>query len=68
MLDESEPKLKHRWSEALEVGHNFCPWHEVLMHSDNSQTMTTHCCEHVDAEANYAYGMNAFRSNNRFVE
>ncbi|MCE4364796.1 ImmA/IrrE family metallo-endopeptidase [Xanthomonas hortorum] len=56
MLDGSLPVLKHRWNEAHEVGHSLLPWHEGLMHGDNNLTLSQHCHEQVEAEANYAAG------------
>lgn len=29
LLDETLPKLKHRWNEAHEVGHSLIPWHDA---------------------------------------
>ena len=28
LIDESIPKLKHRWNEAHEIGHSIIPWHQ----------------------------------------
>ena len=35
LIDESLPKLKHRWHEAHEIGHSVIPWHENLLLGDN---------------------------------
>ena len=56
LLDGDLPEKKHRWNEAHEVGHSLIPWHETLMHGDNSYTLQPHCHEQVEAEANYAAG------------
>ncbi|EEF24559.1 conserved hypothetical protein [Ricinus communis] len=40
LLDGNEPKLKHRWNEAHEVGHSLLPWHEEMMHGDNDHTLS----------------------------
>lgn len=67
MLDSDEPKLKHRWSEAHEVGHSLLPWHEEMMHGDNQQTLSQNCMDHIEAEANFAAGRLLFLRD-RFVE
>jgi Zn-dependent peptidase ImmA (M78 family) len=56
LLDGDLPVLKHRWNEAHEIGHSLLPWHEDAMHGDNSQTLSVHCHEQIEAEANYAAG------------
>lgn len=56
LLDESVPKLKHRWNEAHEVGHSLLPWHEDMMHGDNEHTLSSACMETIEAEANFAAG------------
>ena len=56
LLDGSLPKKKHRWNEAHEIGHSVIPWHEDIMHGDNSHTVSKHCHEHIEAEANFAAG------------
>jgi hypothetical protein len=67
LLDDSIPKLKHRWSEAHEVGHSLLPWHEEMMHGDNEHTLSKNCMEHIEAEANFAAGRLIFLRD-RFVE
>lgn len=67
MIDRNVPQLKHRWSEAHEVGHSLLPWHEEMMHGDNEQTLSTSCMEHVEAEANFAAGRLLFFQD-RFVD
>lgn len=60
LLDGDLPLLKHRWNEAHEIGHSLLPWHEDAMHGDNSQTLSLHCHEQIEAEANYAAGRMLF--------
>jgi hypothetical protein len=67
LLDRSIPQLKHRWNEAHEVGHSILPWHEDMMHGDTETTLSQHCQEHIEAEANYAAGRLLFLRN-RFTE
>jgi hypothetical protein len=66
LLDSAEPKLKHRWSEAHETGHSLLPWHEEMMHGDNDQTLSKHCTQAIEAEANFAAGRLLFLRD-RFV-
>ena len=56
LLDESIPKLKHRWSEAHEVGHSIIPWHDDLHLGDNEFSLNPQCHARMEAEANYAAG------------
>jgi hypothetical protein len=67
MLDQSVPKLKHRWNEAHEVGHSLLPWHDEMMHGDNDLTLSKACMEHIEAEANFAAGRLLFLQE-RFSE
>ena len=67
LLDASLPKLKHRWSEAHEIGHSLLPWHEAIMLGDNSLTLTPACQEEVEAQANFAAGRLLFLRE-RFAE
>jgi len=67
LLDEDLPKLKHRWNEAHEIGHDIIPWHEGMMLGDTLQTLTPTCHEVMEAEANYAAGRLLFLAS-RFEE
>jgi Zn-dependent peptidase ImmA (M78 family) len=67
MLDNDEPKAKHRWSEAHEAGHSLLPWHEAMMHGDNQHTLSQSCMDNIEAEANFAAGRLLFLRD-RFVE
>lgn len=67
MLDQTVPRLKHRWNEAHEVGHSLLPWHEEMMHGDNDLTLSKACMEHIEAEANFAAGRLLFLQD-RFSE
>ena len=62
LLDEATPKLKHRWSEAHEIGHSVIPWHDGMMLGDDKQTLLPLCHEQMEAEANYAAGQLIFLS------
>jgi hypothetical protein len=60
LIDSTQPKLKHRWSESHEIGHSILPWHEGAMLGDNQQTLLPHCHEQLEAEANFAAGLLLF--------
>lgn len=67
LLDSSIPQLKHRWNEAHEIGHSLLPWHEEMMHGDDENTLSQHCHEHIEVEANFAAARLLFLRN-RFTE
>lgn len=67
LLDSSEPKLKHRWNEAHEVGHSVIPWHQGFCHGDHAGTLSMSCQQALEAEANFAAGRLLFLQD-RFVE
>lgn len=56
LIDESVPQLKHRWSEAHEIGHSIIPWHDNLHLGDNEFSLNPTCHAQLEAEANYAAG------------
>jgi IrrE N-terminal-like domain len=56
LLDEDLPRLKHRWNEAHEIGHDIIPWHQGMMLGDHAQTLTPFCHQQMEGEANYAAG------------
>lgn len=56
LLDGNLPPIKHRWNEAHEVGHSLLPWHEDVMHGDDTQTLSRECHEEIEAEANFTAG------------
>lgn len=66
LLDESLPKLKHRWNEAHEIGHSIIPWHDGLHLGDNEFSLNPRCHAIIEAEANYAAGQLLFLQD-RFV-
>ena len=56
LIDRSTPALKHRWSEAHEIGHSIIPWHKHLLLGDNEYSLNPICHQQLEAEANYAAG------------
>lgn len=60
LIDSDVPQLKHRWSEAHEVGHSVIPWHEGMLFGDDTHTLSPAYHETMEAEANYAAGQLLF--------
>jgi hypothetical protein len=60
LLDEDLPRLKHRWNEAHEIGHDIIPWHAGMMIGDTVDTLSPACHQMMEAEANYAAGQLLF--------
>ena len=56
LIDQSIPKLKHRWVEAHEITHSVLPWHGECLFGDTEQTLAPHCHEQLEGEANYGAG------------
>lgn len=56
LIDESEPKPKHRWMEAHEVAHSFTPWHRGFLLGDSKQSLDPACHATLEAEANFGAG------------
>lgn len=54
LIDQAEPKPKHRWIEGHEIGHSLIPWHREFLFGDNETTLDPACHATVEAEANYA--------------
>jgi len=67
LIDSDQPKLKHRWSTAHEIGHSVIPWHKATMLGDDKFTLSEVCREHTESEANYAAGRLLF-FRNQFTE
>lgn len=67
LLDQDEPKLKHRWSEGHEIGHSLLPWHHDVMLGDDGFTLSHNCHDQIETEANYAAGQLLFLQD-RFAD
>ncbi|MBA4016206.1 MAG: DUF955 domain-containing protein [Pirellula sp.] len=66
LIDQDKPRLKHRWSEAHEIGHSFIEWHVEMNLGDTDFTLRPECHEVIEAEANYAAGRLLFMQD-RFI-
>lgn len=67
LLDETVPKLKHRWLEAHEISHSVTSWHKDYLLGDNKHTVDPECHAIIEAEANYGAGALLFMAG-RFTE
>lgn len=56
LIDSQLPPAKHRWVQAHEVTHSLVPYHNLMLHGDQQQTLTPLCEERLEAEANYGAG------------
>jgi hypothetical protein len=56
LLDSDLPSAKQRWAEGHEIGHGLLPWHQVVMHGDQTRTLSPGCAWRIEEEANYAAG------------
>ncbi|HST60497.1 MAG TPA: ImmA/IrrE family metallo-endopeptidase [Longimicrobium sp.] len=54
LIDAELPTVKHRWTEAHEIGHSLIPWHAEMAHGDNELTLSLACEQQIEAEANFA--------------
>jgi hypothetical protein len=68
LLDKSQPELKHRWTEAHEIGHSLIPWHRDSMMGDIDFTLTPACHDKLETEANYAAGRLLFMGDRFHTE
>lgn len=66
LIDQDKPVLKHRWSEAHEIGHSIIPWHVEMNLGDTDFTLRPECHTTIEAEANFAAGQLLFMQG-RFV-
>ena len=60
LIDESAPKLKHRWNESHEIIHSVVPWHTELLLGDSEAELSPTCHATIEAEANYGTGQLLF--------
>ena len=56
LISTELPPKKVRWAESHEIIHRITPWHDVVMHGDNDQTLSSSCELEIEAEANYGAG------------
>lgn len=52
-IDEEVVDKKKRFIEAHEITHDLLDWHRDMLLGDNDDTLSIHCHEEMEAEANY---------------
>ncbi|MFV1634814.1 MULTISPECIES: ImmA/IrrE family metallo-endopeptidase [unclassified Phaeobacter] len=52
-IDEEVVDKKKRFIEAHEITHDLLDWHRDILLGDNDETLSVHCHEEMEAEANY---------------
>ncbi len=67
LIDDTQPKLKHRWNESHEISHTLIPWHDDTMFGDTEQSLSPAYHAEIEAEANYSSGRLLFLGD-RFIE
>ena len=60
LIDADVHRLKYRWLEAHEHGHQMCEWHGRYAYGDDVDTLDPACRHETEAEANYAAGQLIF--------
>ncbi len=60
LIDETLPKIKHRWATGHEIIHSVLNWHKAALLGDDEVTLKQSCREKVEAEANYGAGQLLF--------
>jgi hypothetical protein len=53
-IDGALPPARRRFTEAHEIAHLMCTWHEAALMVDTEQTLFRDTQSHIEAEANYA--------------
>jgi hypothetical protein len=66
-LEESQRSARRRFTEAHELMHALCPWHEAVLREDTSDELFRATADQVEAEANVGAAMLLFQGR-RFAE
>jgi uncharacterized protein DUF955 len=60
-VDEQQSEPRRRFTEAHELAHALCPWHEAALRLDTEDELFRPVAEAIEAEANVAAGMLLFQ-------
>jgi IrrE N-terminal-like domain len=60
-LDQGESEARRRFTEAHELMHALCPWHEAVLREDTSDELFRTAVDAIEAEANAGAGMLLFQ-------
>jgi hypothetical protein len=60
-LEQEQSEARRRFTEAHELMHALCPWHEAVLREDTSDELFRTAADQVEAEANAGAGMLLFQ-------
>jgi hypothetical protein len=60
-VDQKQSRARRRFTEAHELTHAICPWHEALMRLDTHAELFGHAARGLEAEANFGAGQLIFQ-------
>lgn len=60
-LEEGQTEARRRFTEAHELMHALCPWHEAVLREDTSDELFKPALDAIEAEANLGAGMLLFQ-------
>jgi hypothetical protein len=60
-LEESQPAARRRFTEAHELMHALCPWHEAVLREDTRDELFRSAVDVIEAEANAGAAMLLFQ-------
>ena len=60
-LEEEQSEARRRFTEAHELMHALCPWHEAALREDTSDELFRAAVDQIEAEANLGAGMLLFQ-------
>jgi hypothetical protein len=60
-LEEGQSEARRRFTEAHELAHALCPWHEAVLREDTSDELFRSAVDVIEAEANAGAGMLLFQ-------
>jgi IrrE N-terminal-like domain len=60
-IEEAQSEPRRRFTEAHELMHALCPWHEVVLREDTSDELFRSTADQIEAEANAGAGMLLFQ-------
>jgi hypothetical protein len=66
-LEQQQPAVRRRFTEAHELMHAMCPWHEAVLREDTGDELFKATVDRIEAEANLGAGMLLFQGR-RFAE
>jgi IrrE N-terminal-like domain len=60
-IEEGQPEARRRFTEAHELMHALCPWHEAVLREDTCDELFRAAVDQVEAEANLGAGLLLFQ-------